>query len=175
MIRLLEMIWIAIFLLTCITDIESVLCGKGINLIDGEFYRFVTAGLVHTHPVHVLGNVYLMHWLADKYEETIGSFRFLTIGFIGAVFTQIVFCSIFRNTAVSIGGSGYWYALVGFILILQFRVPEFPVIGRKWMLIYLAVFNIPFLAAMNWTTLVFHSIAFGFGAAACVICGEIIT
>ena len=65
----------------------------------------------------------------------------------------------------SIGGSGFWYALVGYILIHQLRIPEFAKTGQKWMLIYAFIFLpvIPIIPGMNMSTTVFHGIAFVLG------------
>lgn len=61
-------IWLVIFALAQRTDLELLLCGKGSNIIGIEKWRFYSAGFVHTNPIHVLGNMYLMSWLGEKYN-----------------------------------------------------------------------------------------------------------
>ena len=158
----LAVIWFAVYVLSKVTNIDTILCSKGMNHIGNQYWRFLTAGFVQNNLIHVLGNIYLMIWLGTRYENIVGSSRFFILGFIGSAIAYFVFCCIYKNATYSIGGSGYWYALAGYILIQQIRVPGFTVIGQKWMLIYALVFLpvIPIIPGMNMSTAVFHTLAF---------------
>ena len=122
-------IWLVVFALARTMDIDTVLCGKGMNMIGKEYWRF------------------------------------FIIGFVGSAVTYLVFSFIYKNAISSVGGSGYWYALAGYILIQQLMTSGFPVAGRKWMLIYALVFLpvVPIIPGMNVGTAVFHGIAFAAG------------
>lgn len=161
----LSAIWLSVFLLTHVTDVASVLCGKGIRIISNEYYRFFTAGLVHTNLVHTLGNIYLILWLGNKYENSIGSFRFLCIGFVGSALSYFIFSLIYKNAISSAGGSGYWYALAGYILAQQFLVSGFTKSGQKWLILYVLVFLSisPITPGMAKGAAIFHVIAFVLG------------
>ena len=161
----LSTIWLVVFALSKIAGVDAILSGKGINVIGNEYWRFLTAGFVQTNLIHTLGNIYLICWLGMKYEKLLGSSRFFIIGFIGSAIAYLVFSFVYKNAVSSVGGSGYWYALVGYILMQQLLTPEFPVVGRKWMLIYALVFLpvVPNVLWLNTSSAVFHGIAFAAG------------
>lgn len=49
-------IWFVVFALSRVTAIDTVLSGKGMNVIGNEYWRFLTAGFVQTNLIHTLGN-----------------------------------------------------------------------------------------------------------------------
>lgn len=162
---ILVFIWLVIYALAQRTDLDLFMCGKGSNIIGFEHWRFYSAGFVHTNPIHVLGNVYLISWLGSKYEKEIGSHLFFIIGFLGSTATYMAYSLIFPNAVNCVGGSAYWYALAGYILNQQIRKPEFTKSGQKWLIIYALVFLpiIPIIPGMNLGTVVFHVTAFVVG------------
>lgn len=160
--------WIFVWCLVSAKNIAPALSGKGISQIGNEYYRFVSAGFVHTNVIHLIVNVCAMFWIGFLYENQVGTVKFLAIGIVCAAVSQIIFLSIFRNATDSIGGSAYNFALCGFGLAMQFLVPGFPKMqfgtwSGSWLIIYLVASNIPVLSFMNVTTIVFHIIAFVIG------------
>lgn len=163
----LSVTWLVIFVFSKMTIIDTMLCGKGMNVIGNEYWRFLTAGFVQNNLIHTLGNIYLILWLGARYENILGSTRFFAVGFVGSAVAYMALSFIYKNATCCIGGSGYWYALVGYILIQQFFTPGFPIVGRRWMLIYALVFLpiIPNILWLNSSSAVFHGIAFAIGVA----------
>ena len=169
------LIWIVVWILV-VTNKNTLdaLCGKGIKQVGTQYYRFFTAGLTHTHILHMLANVCAMFWIGYLYEEWTGSTRFLLIGLICAVLCQVISMAIYSNATESFGGSGYNFALCGFGLTMQFLVPGFPKIvfgtwSGNWLIFSLIIGNIPVLSFMNATTIVFHAIAFALGIVAAFV------
>ena len=162
---ILVFVWLVMYVLAQRTDLDLLLCAKGSNTVGMELWRFFTASFVQTNLFHTLGNVYLIYWLGTKYEKEIGSFRFFTIGFMGSAVTYIVYSLIFPNAVNCVGGSAYWYALAGYILNHQIRIPTFTKSGQKWLIIYALVFLpiVPIIPGMNFGTMVFHVTAFVLG------------
>lgn len=158
-------IWFVVFVMSKVTAIDTVLYGKGMNVIGNEYWRFLTAGFVQTNLIHTLGNIYLICWLGMRYEKILGSSRFFLIGFIGSAVTYFIYSLVYKHAIGCVGGSGYWYALAGYILMQQLLTPGFPVVGRKWILIYALIFLpiVPIIPGMNVGTAVFHGIAFAAG------------
>ena len=163
-------IWFLVFILSCRTEIESVLCSRGINVIGKEYYRYLTAGLVHTNLIHTLGNIYIILWIGSKYENSIGSLRFYCIGFIGSAICYLLFSLIYENAASSIGGSGFWYVIAGYVFMQQVFIPEFPKSGQMWLILYVSVFlsiSAPSVRSMilipTKSALVFHMVAIVLG------------
>ena len=87
---ILVFIWLVLHALAHRTDIELLLCGKGINVIGIEYWRFLTAGFVQTNPIHTLGNVYLISWLGMKYDT-------MCLYYIQRIVTET---TLVRNTLV---------------------------------------------------------------------------
>lgn len=169
------LLWIIVWVLVTTKDFAPILSGKGISKVGNEYYRFFTAGLTHINVIHLLVNVSAMFWIGYLYEHRLGSVRFLAVGVICAVLTQVIFLCIYRNAEESIGGSIYNFALCGFGLALQFLVPGFPKItlgtwSGNWLAVYLVASNIPVLSFMNITTVIIHAIAFATGIVIALVC-----
>lgn len=168
--------WIIIWMLVVSNkNILPALGAKGLKQIGNQYYRFFTAGLTHTNIVHLLANVCAMFWGGYLYENHIGSIKFLFVGLVCAVVSQVFFSAIYSNATESFGGSGYIFALCGFGLVMQFLVSDFPKIefgtwSGNWLIFYLILINIPVLSFMNVTTFVFHLIAFVLGGGAALVC-----
>lgn len=116
-----------------------------------------------------------MFWIGYLYEHQVGLVKFLAIGIVCAVISQVIFLCVYHNATESVGGSAYNFALCGFGLAMQFMVPEFPKMqfgtwSGSWLIIYLVASNIPVLSFMNVTTIVFHVIAFVVGIVAAFVC-----
>lgn len=167
-------VWIIIWLLVTVKDVTPILAGKGLSQIGCQYYRLFTAGLTHKNVIHLIINICAMFFIGQLYEQKLGSIKFLIIGVLCAIITQLVFLAIYSNTAESIGGSAYNFALCGFVLTTQILNPEFPKLtlgtwGRNWILIYLIGSNIPVFSFINISTVVFHLISFGLGAITAIL------
>lgn len=169
-------VWIVIWILVARNkNILPALGAKGLKQIGNQYYRFFTAGLTHTNILHLLANVGAMFWVGYLYENHIGSIKFLFVGHVCAVVSQVIFSAIYSNATESFGGSGYIFAVCGFGLIMQILVPGFPKIefgtwSGNWLIIYLILTNIPVLSFMNVTMFVFHLIAFVLGGGTALAC-----
>ncbi len=167
--------WIIVWSLVATKNIAPALSGKGTANIGNEYYRFLTAGITHINLIHLIVNVCAMFWIGYLYENQIGTVKFLAVGIICAVISQIIFLSLYRNATESVGGSAYNFALCGFGLAMQFLLPGFPKMqlgtwSGNWLIIYLIASNIPVLSFMNVSTIVFHIVAFALGIIAAFIC-----
>jgi len=163
------LVWLVVWILTLTGEnVADALCGKGIATIGNEYYRFLTACLVHTDAVHLAVNISALFWTGLLYEQKTGSLRFLAVGAVCAVLAQVAFLCIFRTAEGSMGGSPPVYALCGFGITLRRFIPDFPKIefgtgSGNWLIIYLIAANVPLLSFMDITTPVIHAIAFGLG------------
>lgn len=169
------LVWIFVWCLVKAKNIAPALCGKGISQIGNEYYRFASAGLTHTNLIHLLVNVGAMLWIGHLYENQVGTVKFLVIGIVCAIVSQILFLSIYRNATDSIGGSGYCFSLCGFGLAMHLLVPEFPKMqfgtwSGSWLIIYLIAGNLPALPFVSGTTIVFHALSLGMGMLAALVC-----
>ena len=161
--------WIIVWILVVTNkNTLGIVCGKGIRQVGNQYYRFFTAGLTHTHILHMLANVCAMFWIGYLYEQRLGSVRFFLIAIFCAIASQVIFLGIYSDATENFGGSGYNFALCGFGLTMQFLAPDFPRItygtwSGNWLIYSLIIGNIPILSFMNGTTVIFHAIAFAIG------------
>ncbi len=168
-------IWVSVYLLSVTHNIVPAACGKGFSVINREYYRFFTAGLVHQDVIHLLINGFAMFWIGYLYERQVGTLRFAVIGVFCAVVAQAIFLYSFPKVQSSIGGSCYNYALCGFAVVYAMLVPGFPKLklgtwSGNWIVLYLLGANVPFLPFMDWTAIVIHGIAFALGAGMALLC-----
>lgn len=168
-------VWAIMFLLSKSTNITKQLCGKGIVNIGKEYYRYLTASLLHTNFVHLLINATALFWIGYLYERQVGSLEFFFIAIICAISTQFIFSIIYRGSDMSVGGSIYNFALCGFGVVMALFVPAFPKMQLgtwcgNWIVVYLIASNFPVLSFVNASTLVIHGIAFAVGAISAIMC-----
>jgi membrane associated rhomboid family serine protease len=87
---------------------------------DGDYWRLVTSGFLHSGIIHIGFNMYLLWILGQQLERTIGSVRF------GALYFTALLCGSFgalvqtTDTAV-VGASGAVFGLMGVLAVEQRR------------------------------------------------------
>ena len=161
-------VWVILFLINQKINIIPILCGKGINIITGEYYRFITGAMLHNNFIHLLANCLALYWIGYYLEKSIGSGKFLAFGTIGCILSEVIFLSIYNKADNSIGGSIFIFVFIGVILTFQFLKPEFKRFKLRtwygnWILIYGIISNSPILPFINITTIVIHAISFSVG------------
>lgn len=93
------------------------------NLQDLEFWRLVTAQLVHVKQPHMVGNVFCLLLVGSAVERNIGFFRLLAHWLVGGSLAML-FSSLFvlppwnlgtgaSQAIMAISGAGIWLALIG--------------------------------------------------------------
>lgn len=162
------LIWVILFLVNKKVNIIPLLCGKGINNINGEYYRFFTGSILHNDFLHLLVNCFALYCIGDYLERNIGSIKFLILGILSCILSEIIFLSIYSQTESSIGGSTFTFAFIGLILAFQFFKPGFERLKLgtwcgNWILSYVIFSNIPFFYFIDITTVVSHSISLSIG------------
>ena len=74
--------------------------------IRGEWYRIITAAFLHGGPLHLLGNMLTMHWVAPDLERLAGKPCFLSLYFAGALGAGVMHLTMGSAGAVLVGASG---------------------------------------------------------------------
>ncbi len=89
-------------------------------MVQGEWWRLVTAGFLHGGLFHILMNSWVLFDLGAQSEEAYGTSRYLTIYFVGTVVGFLN--SFFWNPmAPSIGASAGITGLIGAMIALGVR------------------------------------------------------
>ena len=102
---------------------ESVLqdMGSKVNhlIMQGEYWRLLTAMFLHIGVFHLLINLYALYVLGPMVEGYFGHGRFLAIYFIGGLFGNLA--SYAFTPAPSAGASGAIFGLAGAITVYFLR------------------------------------------------------
>lgn len=80
---------------------------------DGEVWRLVTGGFLHSGLIHLGFNMYLLWMLGNMLEPTLGQVRFglvYLVGLLGGSFGAL----LLEPTAVTVGASGAVFALMAY-------------------------------------------------------------
>lgn len=89
---------------------EGVLFGP--LVADGDWWRIVTAGFLHSGPLHIMFNMYFLYFLGNLMEPSIGKLRFGIIYFVsmlGGSFGAL----LISPDAATVGASGAVFGLMG--------------------------------------------------------------
>lgn len=137
---------ILIFLVMTFIDkrniILSMFCTYGPSIIvNGEFYRLVTAAFLHGSIFHLLFNCYSLYVIGSQIESFMGKTKYLIIYFFSAICGGLL--SILLNKGVaSIGASGAIFGLLGSILYFGYHYRVYLGTVIKSQIIPLIVLNL---------------------------------
>jgi rhomboid protease GluP len=122
-------------------------------MVQGEWWRLVTAGFLHGGLFHILMNSWVLFDLGAQTEEMYGTSRFLTIYFIGTV-AGFLNSFYWNPMAPSIGASAGITGLIGAMIALGVRDrsswgAEIRRFYTRWVIYILVIGLIPFFATDN--------------------------
>lgn len=88
-------------------------------LLQGQWWRLVTAGFLHGGFLHIAMNSWVLMDLGAQVEEIYGSSRLLVFYFFGTVFGFAA--SAWWNPGLSVGASAGIFALIGAMIVVGMR------------------------------------------------------
>jgi rhomboid protease GluP len=110
-------------------SIETLLALGGLDgglVAEGDWWRLLTAALLHGSPVHLLFNA-LALWMAGHFLETlVGRAWFLALFVIGALGGAGMSLAVNAPDVVSVGASGAIMGLLGAAFVVSFRLAKGP-------------------------------------------------
>ena len=159
-------VWCVFFAITRKEEYLSLLCGKGIKLLNGQYYRLFTGLLLHVNVFHLLSNSIALYWVGEFLEKTISIHKLLMISIISGIIEEIIFSYIFPYRS-GYGGSPVIFGLIGFLTVQQLLGGsvirwEFGTVYSNWIIGYALLANIP-VFSKDISALICHSIAFAVG------------
>jgi membrane associated rhomboid family serine protease len=89
----------------------------GPSVADGEWYRLVTGGFLHTETWHILLNGLALFWLGRMIEPPLGHARFLAIYFASLLCGSLGVMILSPDTP-TLGASGAVYGLLGAAIVM---------------------------------------------------------
>jgi membrane associated rhomboid family serine protease len=84
---------------------------------DGDYYRLITAGFLHTETWHILLNGLALFWLGRMIEPALGHGRFLAIYFASLLCGSLGVMILSPETP-TLGASGAVYGLLGAAIVM---------------------------------------------------------
>jgi rhomboid protease GluP len=84
-------------------------------IVQGEWWRLITATLLHGPPYHILFNGYALYILGNDLEAFFGRWRFLAVYWLSALAGSVA--SFAFSPAPSIGASGAVFGLIGALAV----------------------------------------------------------
>jgi len=91
----------------------------GPEVADGDYWRLVTCGFLHSGILHIGFNMYILWWLGQMLEPSLGHVRFLALYFTSLVAGSLG-ALLLSPHAVTVGASGAVFGLMGAAFVLQY-------------------------------------------------------
>lgn len=112
-------------------------------VLEGDWYRFITAAFLHHGFGHLLFNMFVMIVFVVELERILGPLRFLLFYLLSAVGASLV-TFFFAPYAVVVGASGAIFGVFGaFLFMIRYR-PEFMSMRARQTILPLIVINLIF-------------------------------
>jgi membrane associated rhomboid family serine protease len=86
---------------------------------QGDYWRLVTCGFLHSGILHIGFNMYILWWLGKMLEPSLGHVRFLALYFTSLVAGSLGALLLTPN-ATTVGASGAIFGLMGAAFVLQY-------------------------------------------------------
>lgn len=120
-------------------------------ILSGEWYRFLTAGLVHIAPMHLLMNMSALYMLGQMLERLYGSRRFLLLLFASTVCSYLfLFCMSGNVLALGLSGGIYGLLAAAVFQVIKIRGWRYPPLRRAMTETILLNGIINFLPSVAW-------------------------
>lgn len=85
---------------------------------QGEWYRLVTAGFLHSGLLHLGFNMYLLYLLGQQLEPLLGRFRF-AVAYFFSLLVGSLGVLLLDPQALTVGASGAVFGLMGVAVVVQ--------------------------------------------------------
>ena len=89
-----------------------------------EYLRLILAMFLHGSFLHFLFNSYFTYYLGSYTERLIGSKKYAIIYFLSGLGSSLFVLFLGQPNVVTIGASGALYGIMGTLLLLTYRKPE---------------------------------------------------
>lgn len=92
---------------------------------DGEWWRLVTGAFLHSGPLHLAMNMFLLWLLSKELEGALGHLNFL-LCYLVSVLGGALGVMLLSPDAPTLGASGGVFGLMGALVVLQLRARQNP-------------------------------------------------
>jgi membrane associated rhomboid family serine protease len=92
------------------------LWGPAVN--DGDYWRLITSGFLHSGLLHIGLNMYILYWLGTMIEPSLGHARFLAL-YLASLLAGSFGALLLSPDARTVGASGAVFGLMGAAFVMQ--------------------------------------------------------
>jgi len=92
--------------------------GQPLGLVEGEWWRLISAAFLHYGPVHLAMNMLVLYLFGPALESVLGSARFLMV-YLAAGLAGSAGALVMSPDSATVGASGAIYGVFGAILLLE--------------------------------------------------------
>ena len=85
---------------------------------DGQYWRLITAGFLHSGLLHIGFNMYILYWLGTMIEPSLGHARFLAL-YLTSLVAGSFGALLVSPDARTVGASGAVFGLMGAAFVMQ--------------------------------------------------------
>jgi membrane associated rhomboid family serine protease len=90
----------------------------GPDVADGDYWRLITAGFLHSGLLHIGFNMYILYWLGTMLEPALGHGRFLAL-YMTSLLAGSFGALLLSPDARTVGASGAVFGLMGAAFVMQ--------------------------------------------------------
>ena len=85
---------------------------------DGEYWRLVTYGFLHSGLLHIGFNMYILYWLGTMLEPSLGHVRFVAL-YVASLLAGAFGALLLKPEAATVGASGAVFGLMAAAFVMQ--------------------------------------------------------
>ncbi|MBB6174312.1 membrane associated rhomboid family serine protease [Nocardiopsis mwathae] len=114
---------VAVFLAQMGSPQLTVLFGMhgGAAMVEGEWYRLITAAFLHGGVMHLLFNGFALYVIGPQLERWLGHARYLALWVLSAIGGSVLTLLV-QPTQLSVGASGAIFGLFGAVFVIGKRL-----------------------------------------------------
>ena len=85
---------------------------------QGDYWRLVTCGFLHSGLLHIGFNMYILYWLGTMIEPVLGHPRFLAL-YLASLLAGSFGALLLNPNSITVGASGAVFGLMGAAFVMQ--------------------------------------------------------
>lgn len=88
---------------------------------NGEYYRIITAMILHGSIIHFLMNAYVLFYIGGNLEQLLGPIRYLLVYIVSGIISSLFVVYLGEPNVVTIGASGAIFGVMGSLFMLTIK------------------------------------------------------
>ena len=91
---------------------------------EHEYYRLIMMMFLHANIIHFLSNAIVLFFLGSQLERLLGPVRYLVLYFFSGITSSLTILFFSPIGSVTVGASGAIFGIMGALLVLTFKKPN---------------------------------------------------